>query len=87
MYALCNASGVITFDYRVPPDMSLLPIANGPAKKLKTAISGVARHAYDGETLLVPGIPEAPDQVAAMDALMRFRNWIRPFFERDGLTV
>lgn len=33
------------------------------------AIGTVARHAYDGETLLVPGIPEAACDTDAIDAL------------------
>ena len=87
MFALCAASGEITFASRVPADLHLLPIASGPAKKLKAEISAVARHAYDGETPLVPGIPEAPDQSAAMDALLAFKKWIRPSFEKKGLVV
>ena len=87
MYALCAASGEITFARRPPEDMHLLPIASGPAKILKPAISAVARHAYDGETLLVPGVPEAPDQAKAMDALLAFIDWIRPSFEKKGLEV
>ncbi|MGA8147791.1 MAG: hypothetical protein WB870_09495 [Gallionellaceae bacterium] len=42
-------------------------------------ISASARHAYDRETLLVPGIPEAgSDEHAAEDALEEFIEWIRP---------
>ena len=87
MYALCSRAGVITFAPQVPVDMSLLPIARGPSRKLKERIEGVARHAYDGITLLVPGIPEAPNEAAALNALQAFRAWIKPRFERDGLTV
>jgi len=87
MYALCYASGEFVFARTIPVDTQALPIAHGPAKKLRERISAVARHAYDGETLLVPGIPEAPDQKHAMDALLRFMDWIRPSFKRDGLSV
>lgn len=41
------------------------------------------RLAYDGKTMLVPGVPEAfyglseaEGQKKAMDALLAFRNWI-----------
>jgi hypothetical protein len=30
------------------------------------------------DRLLVPGVPEAPDQVAGMRALERWLAWIRP---------
>jgi hypothetical protein len=87
MYALCAASGEISFARSVPRDLSRLPIASGPGEKLRSAISGVARHAYDGEMLLVPGIPEAKDEDAALDALFKFKAWIRKGFESQGLTV
>ena len=86
-YALCDATGVITFAPRIPHDLRALPIARGPRKKLIAAITGVARHAYDGETLLVPGVPEASDQTAALDALLRFKEWIGPSFAKQGLDV
>ena len=88
MYALCAASGEITFAQRIPADLHLLPLAHGPGRKLRAQVCAVARHAYDGETLLVPGIPEADgDQEKAMDALLAFQKWIRPFFKKDGLSV
>ncbi len=36
------------------------------------AVQAIARHAHDGETLLVPGIPEAVEDTDALDAL---RQW------------
>lgn len=75
MHAYCFASGQIEFGARIPE--GALPIAKGPRKALVDWMQGVARHAYDGETLLVPGIPEAQlDQDAALDALKRFTLWI-----------
>ncbi|MFN6055925.1 MAG: hypothetical protein ACK47C_07815 [Paracoccaceae bacterium] len=49
----------------------------GPAK-LKEIIGVKARHAYDGKTLLVPGIPEAADDQAAIDALDKWKAWAFP---------
>lgn len=85
--AYCYASGQIEFGRKMPD--GALPVARGPAKILRDFIDSRARHGYstklvDGrptkipgtETLLVPGIPEAPDQVAAGDALFAFRKWI-----------
>jgi len=73
MHAYCFASGQIEFGARIPE--GALPVAKGPRKVLVDYLNGVARHAYDRETLLVPGIPEAPDQGAALDALKRFTTW------------
>jgi imidazoleglycerol phosphate synthase glutamine amidotransferase subunit HisH len=87
MRAYCYASGLIEFG-RAMPD-GALPVARGPAKVLRDFIEVRARHGYrteivngrptkipGTETLLVPGVPEAPDQMAAVDALTAFRKWI-----------
>ena len=89
MYALCNASGVITFAPRPPKDLSLLPIAHGPdAKKLRKTIQGFARRGYEDGVYLVPGIPEnADDQKAGLEALMRFKKFIRKSCKKEGITV
>lgn len=84
MHAYCYASGQIEFGARIPD--GALPIARGRSKPLRDFICGVARHAYDGETLLVPGIPEAPDQSAALDALRAFLKWIGTH-KRKGIAV
>ena len=73
MRAYCFASGQIEFGRRVPD--GALPIARGPSKKLRDFVEARARHAYDGVTLLVPGVPEAPDQAAGLDALHRWLDW------------
>lgn len=74
MKAYCWADGVIEFGRNVPEGALLM--AEGPAKTLRELISATARHAYDGETLLVPGIPEAKDQSEAGDALGAHLEWI-----------
>lgn len=58
--AYCFASGQIGFGPRCPA--GALPVVRGPEKAVLEFIEGVARHAYDGKTLLIPGIPEAQDQ-------------------------
>ena len=86
MRAFCWASGQIEFAARVPE--GALPIARGPARALRDFIDGVARHAYDGETLLVPGIPESQgDQSRARDALHAWLNWISDHPVPDGVEV
>lgn len=97
MRAYCFASGQIEFGQSVPD--GALPIARGRDKALKDFIGGVARHGYSTrvvkgritkipgtETLLVPGIPEAPDQGVALEALQKFCKWIRGHAP-TGVTV
>ena len=62
-----------------------IQIAEAPAKFLRKEISAAARHAYDGKTLLVPGVPEAKNGNAAVDALFRFADWIKPRFAKPGV--
>lgn len=83
--AYCYASGQIAFGEKCPSGG--LPIVRGPDKKVRDFICGVSRHAYDGETLLVPGIPEAENQMAAVDALQRFIEWIAPHARKRGLSM
>lgn len=87
MRAFCYASGLIEFGRTVPD--GALPIAYGPPKALKNFIEPVARHGYRTEPvngrptkirgtehLLVPGVPEAPDQGAALTAFEAWLDWI-----------
>jgi hypothetical protein len=75
MIAYCYRSGQIMFGRTVPE--GAIEVTRGPAKKLRKLICAVARHAYDGKTLLVPGIPEAPNERQAEAALRRFKDWIK----------
>jgi hypothetical protein len=88
MHAYCYASGLIEFGRKIPD--GALPVARGPAKVLRDFIEAVARHGYKTarvkgrlskvpgtDCLLVPGVPEAPNQIAAVDALTAFRSWLR----------
>lgn len=53
-----------------------LTLARGPRDRLERALSPIARHAYDGQTLLVPGVPEAEDDGAALFAVLEFQKRI-----------
>jgi hypothetical protein len=85
--AFCFASGHIEFGKRVPK--GAIPFARGEEQALRDYIEPLARHGYrtelvkgrptkipGTETLLVPGIPEALDQWAALDALNAWLKWI-----------
>ncbi|MDO8414167.1 MAG: host nuclease inhibitor protein [Gallionellaceae bacterium] len=76
MIAYCYRSGQIRFGRSLPE--GAIKVAEGPSKKLRAMICVTSRHAYDGKTLLVPGIPEAETEKEAEDALRRFLNWIAP---------
>lgn len=55
--AFCWARGKIEIKAKQPPGSIL--ICTGPARQVKEVIEALARHAYDGKTMLVPGVPEA----------------------------
>lgn len=74
LYAVCDRRGVIEIVDHVPSGM--LGIIAGAAGRVRELMSATARHAHDGKTLLVPGIPEADTDDQALDALIRFRAWL-----------
>lgn len=97
MKAFCYASGLIEFGRTLP--LGALPIAAGPAKPLREFIEVKARHGYrtervrgrvtmvpGTECLIVPGVPEAPDQLVAVDSLRAWAKWIKPHAPA-GVTV
>lgn len=58
---VCWRSGEVTVvDLDQVPN-GTLTLAIGQRSDLQRALSAVARHAYDGRTLLIPGVPEADD--------------------------
>lgn len=78
MIAYCWASGQIEFckTLRVMPE-GAIEIARGSERIVRDQVNVSARHGYQAGVLLVPGIPEAPDQVAAGDALELFLLWLK----------
>ena len=98
MHAFCYATGLINFGDVVPK--GALPIARGPDADLRRFVNNFARHGYKTkkdalgrprkipgtDCLLVPGLPEAPDQPAAVDKLMDWLKWIGPRAPR-GVVV
>lgn len=79
IYANVGPNGVIVFEPHADRYLERLPVGhatNREAKKFKDIVSVNARHAYDGVTLLVPGMPEAADQNEALNKLLWFRRLI-----------
>ena len=75
MIAYSFANGVIEFGAKVPD--GALPLGRArSAAKLKEIVEVNARHAYDGKTLLVPGVPEAKGQGDAYLNFTYFREII-----------
>lgn len=85
--AYCFASGHIEFGKKIPA--GAIVIARGPEEKLREFIEVNARHGYrtkvvggrrtripGTDTLLVPGVPEAPNQWRAGNALRNWCKWI-----------
>lgn len=72
--AFCYASGHIRFGRRVPPGAIL--IATG-GRLMRKTVTVLARHGYDNKTLLVPGIPEAPNEPTKLAALAHFCNELK----------
>ena len=73
-WVFCWRSGLIEFGTEVPEGS--LPIASGPEKAVREAVSVAARHGWNknGEPgpLLVPGVPEAQGRKAAVEAVKVF---------------
>ncbi|MBB4018207.1 hypothetical protein GGR16_003241 [Chelatococcus caeni] len=73
-YAYAWRTGVIEFGPRIPE--GALPVDRGGEQSVRRRVSIAARHAYDGKTLLVPGIPEATTDVQAYEAWKSFKEQI-----------
>lgn len=97
MRAFCWSSGLIEFGQRTPA--GAIAIAHGPAAVLREFVGGYARHGYKtrlvngrptkipgSDHLLVPGVPEADLQLAAVDALTAWCQWIAEHAPK-GVTV
>lgn len=69
-FAYAFRSGHIGFGDIIPE--GAMSLGKGDLKELLDLISGVARLAYDNETYLVPGIPEAETDAEALAAFTKF---------------
>lgn len=80
--AYCLRSGQVRITARKVPDGAMPLVTAKSYQRLRRAVDGVARLAYDNRTRLVPGIPEADDDEAALKAAMRFSQNLLKRLER-----
>lgn len=76
MKIYCYRSGEIGFALRKEPCGAIV-IASAPHGIAEPAVHGSARLAYDNQTWLVPGIPEAKDDEDAYQAMLRYESTLR----------
>lgn len=75
------SKGRIDFGTRVPK--GAIAIAKGPERRLRRIIMAIARWSYPSkpgagdEVPLVPGIPEARNDTARLDALFKFCQQVK----------
>lgn len=71
-FAYCWRGGIIEFGPRIPD--GALPVDRGTEGSVRRRVEPLARRAYNGRDLLVPGIPEAQSDAAALEAYQRFKS-------------
>jgi len=85
LFAFCGADGVVYFGPTVPRG-SLPVVAKCPdvarADEWTDLVRGLCRRGYGGYPL-VPGVPEASDQEAGLEALERFRDLVQPVVDKE----
>ncbi|CAA0130184.1 Uncharacterised protein [Starkeya nomas] len=74
VFVSADRRGVISIAESVPGED--IVVIDGPENLLTTIVGSAARHGYAG-MLLVPGIPEAESDAAALDALVVFQCRLR----------
>ena len=74
VHVYCWRSGQIEIGDSVPE--GAMHIASGQEDIVREHIQGTARLAHDNETYLVPGVPEAESDSAAITAVCRYVQWL-----------
>jgi hypothetical protein len=64
-----------------------LIVAMGPKDIVEPTVKGLARLAYDNETYLVPGCPEAGDEDAALKAFTVWFDRVQVALAKHGVTL
>lgn len=71
---------------RLSNDGALL-VAIGPADIVGPTVKGMARLAYDNETYLVPGCPEAQNEDEAYKAFSKWFDWVQSALNKKGVHL
>lgn len=79
--AYCWRNGELGFTDGPLPEGALI-LDKGTGKEWRERIEIMCRLSYDGHTWLVPGIPEADDDIEALVAVRKFIAWISQRRER-----
>ncbi len=74
MFAYCWQSGLIEFGDCVP--QGAVKLIEGKRDEVKDKVTVRARHSRDSKDLLVPGVPEADDEFAAIRAVEHFKQFL-----------
>ncbi len=77
----CDRRGVIRIGDDAPRGDLVLASATRPERLMK-AVQAIARHGYDNATWLVPGVPEADNDDAAMEAVVAFQERLHRHLRR-----
>lgn len=70
----CMRDGIIKSVVPGEVPQGALRLIGGDAQDLWEIVQGTARLAYDNETYLVPGVPEATDSERALDAVVKYQG-------------
>ena len=79
-FSYCYRTGIIGFGRHVPE--GAFSLLHGDDETVRDIVSIHARHAHDGHTLLVPGVPEADTDDDARDAAIAFYRRLLMALER-----
>jgi hypothetical protein len=80
-FAYCWRTGRIGVGPRLPE--RAVPLARGPISLLRHQVEAASRHGYEKGVFLVPGVPEADTEDAALEAAKHFSGWA---FSRPNLN-
>jgi hypothetical protein len=64
-----------------------LLVAHGPADIVGPTVRAAARLAYDNETYLVPGCPEAESDDEAFKAFTKWFDWVQSCLNKKGVYL
>lgn len=73
MTVYCDAGGILGIGQTVPEGSLQLGMIDGTKPSVQS-VTACCRLAYDNVTYLVPGVPEAPNQIKGIEAMIKFRD-------------